>query len=520
MSKNKAKIAAAIDIGSSGVRMHISQWDGRQIVLLDQMEKPTNMGKEVFSTGYISFDTVHHLSTTLEGFCAAAKEYDVAQIYATATTALREAANRAYVLDHLKIRNRLDVHVLEDIEANALLFDAMKISDSFPDENAMLVYGGSGTIDFALLNDGQAVFTHSIRTGLLKISEMLRETADYSINTGLVAEEYMRTFLTRAGRMQDILSAEGIVFGAGNMKTIFELCGSFGTLGTDNIAMLKRKTLLEIYEQYCQLSVSQIAARHKLNDSQGGILFAMLTLLASLLKMTKVKRIFCTQINLTDAALNLILRPDARRTYNESLNTGVISSAMDLSARYGCNLKHSQYVAEHAMLLFGKLRKLHGLSGQRSILLHTACLLHESGDYTNNADSREASYNLVKAAQIYGLTSRETLLAANIIAPQNLLGINMKAHRSTTLKEEEFLFVGKMHALLYLADALDYSRQQKAELSDVEFDGNRITLTMKVRENYALEQWMFRQRGSLFQEVFGIVPFLRVKNEYSMGGKL
>jgi len=126
MSKNKGKIISAVDIASSSVHMHIAQWDCQRIVTLDALEKPTHVGQEVFSTGYISFETVRSLSDILAGFCALSREYDIMRPIVMATTALREATNLAYVLDHFAVTNHVNVEVLEDGEASALLFEALK----------------------------------------------------------------------------------------------------------------------------------------------------------------------------------------------------------------------------------------------------------------------------------------------------------------------------------------------------------------------------------------------------------
>jgi len=500
--------------------MHISQWDGRNVVLLDQLDKPTNMGREVFSSGYISFDTMRSLSAALDGFCAVAREYGVTRVHASATTALREAANRAYILDHLATKNNMDVQVLDDIEANALIFNSMNMNCSISGKeakNIMMIYGGTGITAFSLLRHGQTAFAYTIPTGLLKMSEMLLEAADYSMNTGFAAEEYLLSFLYNTGRMDDMLTAEGIVFGAADMQPLFELCRVHGELEDNNMAMIRSNVLIDIYESYSRLSVDQISAKHKLSASRGGVLYAALSLLALLVKMTNVEKVYCTQVNMVDVTLDLILRPKARQTYEKSLRAGVIASALDIAARYGCDTKHSLYISKLALTLFKELSDLHGHSQRQSMLLYTACILHDVGSHTYTINATEASYALVKDAQIHGLKSHETLLAANIISPQSLLGITTSAWREAALKEDELLFVGKMHAILHLSNALDYSRRQKAELVGVRHDENSLVIHLKIREDYTLEQWVLRQSASIFQDVFGIALQLRIEN-HSMGG--
>jgi exopolyphosphatase/guanosine-5'-triphosphate,3'-diphosphate pyrophosphatase len=150
--------------------------------------------------------------------------------------------------------------------------------------------------------------------------------------------------------------------------------------------------------------------------------------------------------------------------------------------------------------------------------LHIACILHETGHYANSDDAQEASFNLVKNAHIYGLCSKDTLLAANIIAPQSLLGVTRGISRGSMLDGEDVLFTAKMHALLHLSDALDYSQKQKAKLYNFNLEPDSLTVSVQIREDFTLERWIFKESALLFQEIFGITPKLKISNIYNNNG--
>lgn len=79
----------------------------------------------MFASGRISAETVRELCTALKGCSQVMKEYGVGEYRVLATTALREAENRAYVVDQIKIRNGLTVEVLENGEESAFIYSAM-----------------------------------------------------------------------------------------------------------------------------------------------------------------------------------------------------------------------------------------------------------------------------------------------------------------------------------------------------------------------------------------------------------
>ena len=120
--KKNGKAAAVIDIGSNLIKMRISQLKKGEIIELDRLEYPLGLGHEVFTNGKISFESLRILSQILRGYAEVMEEYGITQYRVVATTALREASNRAYVIDQLKIQNNMTVTVLEDDQEKTLIY--------------------------------------------------------------------------------------------------------------------------------------------------------------------------------------------------------------------------------------------------------------------------------------------------------------------------------------------------------------------------------------------------------------
>ena len=83
---------------------------------------PTQIGHEVFSTGKISFDSLKEMISVLRGYAQVMLEYGVTQYKVVATSVLREAKNRAYVVDQIKIQNDMAIEVLEDDQEKTLIY--------------------------------------------------------------------------------------------------------------------------------------------------------------------------------------------------------------------------------------------------------------------------------------------------------------------------------------------------------------------------------------------------------------
>lgn len=102
--------------------MRVSQLCDGAITDIDVLRYPTQIGHEVFSTGKISFDSLKEMISVLRGYAQVMLEYGVTQYKVVATSVLREAKNRAYVVDQIKIQNDMAIEVLEDDQEKTLIY--------------------------------------------------------------------------------------------------------------------------------------------------------------------------------------------------------------------------------------------------------------------------------------------------------------------------------------------------------------------------------------------------------------
>ena len=109
----------------------------------------------MFSNNKISFESIRSISSALHGFTELMAEYGVDSCRVVATTAMREAGNRAFVVDQLKIQNGLQVEILEDNQEKAFVYGEIlkKLPDTLKEGNTLITYIGTGSI-------GAVSYTH------------------------------------------------------------------------------------------------------------------------------------------------------------------------------------------------------------------------------------------------------------------------------------------------------------------------------------------------------------------------
>ena len=174
--KENKNIAAVITIGSESVNMKVASLSLGEIKLVDTLSYPLNLGHEVFVTKKISFESLKEISKVLDGFMRIMNEYGITQYKAVATSVFREATNREFVIDQLKIRNDINIEVFGLDRAKSLIFNEI-IRRSGIDEsslaNTLISYLGTGSIALSVYKKGIMEYTRNFSIGSMKLMEIL-----------------------------------------------------------------------------------------------------------------------------------------------------------------------------------------------------------------------------------------------------------------------------------------------------------------------------------------------------------
>lgn len=171
MQKQKVITVAAIDVGSNFLRMIIAQIlpDGK-IIPLDDLRKSTHIGRDTFSHGRISAESIHQTCDTLTGFCKLMQDYKVKNYRAVSTTGIREAENQQYVLEQIRLRTGLTVGIINNAQERFLMYKAVREHLPTPKKistkGALILDIGSGGVEVSTYNEGKLKFMEYIKISI------------------------------------------------------------------------------------------------------------------------------------------------------------------------------------------------------------------------------------------------------------------------------------------------------------------------------------------------------------------
>lgn len=510
--KNKnPTIAAVIDIGSNALRLKIAEYKNGEIQVLDYLRYPLSLGRDTFSIGKITFKTIDKACEIIQGFLNIISEYGIEEIRAVATSAVREAQNREYIVDQIKVKTGLSVTVLDDAEEKVYIYKNMcrniEKHEKFNSQGPM-VYIGSGSLAITIYDKGAITFTQTINVGSLKVSEILGQVQDKTEKFYLVVEEYLNTFTDTLKNIVPVTDSKYFFASGREMEMIANLCDA--EIDAD-FWYISKKKFEELYDIIKLKTPDQLMDLYDIREEKAEVLLTSMAIYNEFLRFTKAEIITAPALFLTDALLYEMLCSKESDKWDDVFNKSTVLSARNLAIRYQLLGKHEINVERYSLKIFDKMKKIHGLGYKARLYLQIAAILHDIGKFINLKYHYENSYNIIRNSDIFGLNSTETEIVASIARYHSTITPTMEHYSYNRLKASQRVLIGKLTAILRIADALDRGHEQKFEDIDIKINQSQLIISFTTYKDTVMEEWSFERKSEFFEDVYGMTACINKK---------
>lgn len=502
IKSSKTPVCAVIDIGSGQVHLKIIQIPSHGVIqVLENVTKSLPIGRDTFSTGRISPEMVEELCGILSGFRQLLRDYKVRICRAVATSAFREAKNREYVLDQIKVKTGISIDILGSSEER--YYTQLAVQQSLKDYDEMRKTGilvlniGSGNLQISGYGSEGLEYTQSFQLGSLRIRQLLSSIEGDSLQFPKVLEEYVLTHVGRHTFSFSHVVATGPIIDI--LKTSFA-----------KDLLITREDFDKLYNRLLYMPLHTLVSRYHLDVEKAEMIVPALIILRTFWNRSRANTMLCPSCSMTDGILAELNR-DYLDIPKDAYYSEIISHARILARTYACDEAHVEDVRDKALLLFDRIAKTQGLSDRHRLLLQIAVILHDVGQFINIPEHDRYSAMLVASSDLIGLSSEE----------QNMISRIVRYHEDDELDPEDPIYRGmtrknrmvtcKLIAILQLANAMDASHKQKLTELSVKMAEGQLRIRMVPKENYLLEKWMFERHSPFFHDVFGLKPELKVK---------
>ena len=187
MRKKQYKIFAAIHLGSEMISMQIVQYRNlNNMKVLEECNRRVRLGEETFKNKIIPFSMVNEICELLVGFKRLMTEYEVEEYSMQATTAVREALNRVFLLDQITMK----LDGLTGVDESMLMMDI-----------------SSGGLGITFVKDNIIRYQQNLNIGVIRVKESFNRNQRSSMKFNQALAEYLSSTM---GAVRDALKNEQI----------------------------------------------------------------------------------------------------------------------------------------------------------------------------------------------------------------------------------------------------------------------------------------------------------------------
>lgn len=216
-------ITAILDFGTNTFNLLIAERKERDFRILHTSKQPVKLGKGGIQSKRITPDAFERGFVAIQNHMETIALYDVHDIRAFATSAIRNAANGEEFTDEVYRRFGFRVRVIPGEREAELIYKGVRQAVSFNESNMMILDIGGGSNEFIICNRKGIVWKHSFEMGMARILEL------FNLSDPITSEEIRALesfFMEKLGPLMEAVKQakpHTLIGASGSFDTFHEL---------------------------------------------------------------------------------------------------------------------------------------------------------------------------------------------------------------------------------------------------------------------------------------------------------
>lgn len=157
--------AAIIDMGTNTFHLLLVELNGVNFSTIYKEKVAVKIGKGGISKNIITDDAKKRAFDTLQHFRNFIDREGIVEVFAFATSAVRNADNGNDFVQEIKEKFNINVNVIDGFQEAQLIYEGIRFSGSLNDENHLMMDIGGGSVEFIIGNNHEALWKQSFEIG-------------------------------------------------------------------------------------------------------------------------------------------------------------------------------------------------------------------------------------------------------------------------------------------------------------------------------------------------------------------
>ena len=505
---------ASIDIGTNSTHLLIAQINLElKSFSIKFTEKSTTRLGERDEEGNLREESIQKVLSTLKRFKDYCSSYDVNQILAAATSAVRESSNGGELISRIKEDIGFDVELISGVEEARLIYLGVLSGMALEDKSYVIIDIGGGSTELILANNQDTKALTSSRVGAVRLKNDFFE--DNNLSESRV--NFLRTFIK--GSLEPSVAKIKDRLKRNESITLIATSGTATTLGNliaYELTKSKQKmqgysfsksNLEMILQKLINMSDSERREFPLLSERRAEIIIP-----GALILDTSMEMLQADELTLSERALReglvvnwMIRRGMLKRQFSVQSNVRK-TTVLHQAEKFSVDKSRSERVSTLAFSIYDQTKNIlhNDLNEKGRNLLWAACYLYTCGKQINLSAYHKHSWYLIRNFELLGYSQAETNIIAGI-ARYHRKTFPKKRHESWQILEtrEDKNIVLEMSLILRFASSL--VKRHDPSISSVEIELLNNELSFKIipsdlNIDLLLERWSLESCSGALRE--------------------
>ncbi|MDG1331745.1 MAG: exopolyphosphatase [Crocinitomicaceae bacterium] len=277
---------AAIDIGTNAARLligEVSEVEGASFVKkLSYTRIPLRLGESVFDTGVIPEKKQADFRKSMQAFKLISELFDVKELRACATSAMREAKNGEAVQKMILEETGVNIEIIPGSEEAKLIlstFFLMGIDKAIP---FIVIDVGGGSTEVSVFEDGIRTASKSFKIGTLRLLK------------GKVSEDIWSQIRDWVANHVDLKTVRHIYATGGNINKVHKL------LGAGHMKPIEFEQMQKLRDELSGLTIFERMTRYQFRPDRADVIVPALDIYLYIMKELTCESVIVPKIGLSD----------------------------------------------------------------------------------------------------------------------------------------------------------------------------------------------------------------------------
>ena len=281
---------AAIDIGSNAARLlitEVTQVNGDKPVFtkMNLFRMPLRLGFDVFEHGKVSENKRKMFVETIKSFAHLLKAYNIENVIACATSAMRDASNSKEILEEIKLKTGIEIRIISGDEEATYIYEN-HIAENLDKEHSYLYIDvGGGSTELTFFDQGKLMYKESFNIGTIRLLKNMVEDDAWN-----EMKEHLKS--NTKSKLPMVAIGSG-----GNINKVFTL--SKRKEGKS----LSAQSLKDYYKEFISVNLEERIKIYKLKEDRADVIVPALQIYINVMRWANIDQIYVPKIGLADGLI-------------------------------------------------------------------------------------------------------------------------------------------------------------------------------------------------------------------------